>query len=186
MDLADMMATDAKNVDIAVSNDNLQIISTLASEQVEFELKIKQLEADLEHAKESLRQIQEYLLPEAMRAINMSEFKLLNGSKITIKDDVYASIRKEYIGQAVSWFDENGLGDIVKDKIAIDFGRGESESAKSLIAYCESQGFRANETLSVHPQTLKATIKEQMSRGVQFPEELFSIAPVRKAVIKAK
>jgi hypothetical protein len=34
--------------------------------------------------------------------------------------------------------------------------------------------------------TLKATVKEQLSRGVEFPDEYFSIAPVNKSIIKIK
>lgn len=186
LDLAQMMSEDAKKVDVKISDANLQTISTLASQQLEWEANISQLTVDLGHATDALRQIQEYLLPEAMVSVGMSEFKLANGSKITIKDDIFASIRKDYTESAVSWLDSNGLGDIVKDKININFGRGESEEARKVIEFCKANGYDAGETLSVHPQTLKATIKEQMSRGVQFPEEFFSIAPVRKAIIKAK
>ena len=172
---------------VADPNDKeLAIISKLAQDQLDWEKRIDQLETDLEHAKDSLRQIQEHLLPEAMATVGMSEFKLLSGAKITVKDDVYASVRKDYIVSAVGWLDSAGLGDIVKDKVDVNFGRGESDKAKSLLDYCKENGFTASETLSIHPQTLKATVKEQLARGVEFPEEYFSIAPVRKAVIKAK
>lgn len=186
LDLAQMMSKDAESADVKISDTAIQIISSLALQQLDWESKITQLTVDLEHAQDALRQIQEYLLPETMVSAGMSEFKLVNGSKITIKNDVYASIRKDFIDDAVKWLDENGLGDIVKDKININFGRGESEEARKVIEFCKANGYDAGETLSVHPQTLKATIKEQMSRGVQFPEEFFSIAPVKKAIIKAK
>lgn len=186
LDLAQMMSKDAESVDVIISDTAIQTISSLALQQLDLEGKITQLAVDLEHAKDALRQIQEYLLPEAMVSAGMSEFKLVNGSKITIKNDVYASIRKDFIDDAVKWLDENGLGDIVKDKVAVDFGRGEVESAKELIEFCEEHGYRANETLSVHPSTLKATVKEQMSKGIQFPEQFFSIAPISKSIIKAK
>jgi hypothetical protein len=168
------------------TNDELQSITELAKEQLHWEQNVKQLEIDLDAAKEALRNIQEYLLPEAMAACGMSEFKLLNGNKITIKDDVYASIRKDFTASAVKWLDDNGLGGIVKDQVAVDFGRGEFDSVKDLLEFCKATGLNANEKLSVHPMTLKATVKEQMASGVEFPEEFFSIGPVRKAIIKTK
>ena len=98
------------------TDDELKTISKLACDQRDWETRIKQLESDLDTAKESLRQIQEFLLPEAMLSVGMTEFKLLDGSKITIKDDVYCSIRKDFTQEAVSWLDENGLGGIVTGK----------------------------------------------------------------------
>jgi hypothetical protein len=161
-------------------------LSDLAERQLYYERHICEIEEKLSETKELLRLVSEVYIPETMATIGMSEFKMSNGCKITIKNDVYASIRKDFVAQAINWLDNNGLGDIVKDKVAVDFGRGESDSAKELIKFCEEHGFRASENMSVHPQTLKATVKEQMSRGIEFPEEFFSISPVTKSVIKTK
>ena len=169
-----------------VTSDSLLDISTLAQNQMEWELRVLQLETDLEHAKEALKQIQENLLPEAMLTVGMKTFTLANGGKITIKEDIFASIRKECLGQAVNWLDENGLGGIVKDQVNVDFGRGELSDTKMLLDFCKDAGFNASEKLSVHSQTLKATIKEQMAKGVQFPEEFFSVMPFKKSVIKTR
>ena len=172
--------------DIPVSNEELMVISKLAMDQQDLERRVVQMESDLETVKEGLRNIQEYLLPEAMLSIGMSEFKLSNGSKITIKNDVYASVRKDFIGNAVAWLDENGLGGIVKDQVAVDFGRGCLRDVDLLMEYCVKAGLNVTEKLSIHPATLKATVKEQLAIGVEFPEEYFSIAPVKKAIIKSK
>jgi len=169
-----------------VNSEELLDISTLAQNQLDWEGTIAQLETDLVHAKESLRQIQEFLLPEAMAAIGMKEFKLANGAKITVKDDVFASIRKDFINQAVEWLAAQGLGGIVKDQVAVDFGRGEFNNVSELMVFCKANGFNASEKLSVHPQTLKATVREQLAKGVEFPEEFFSVGPLKKSIIKLK
>jgi hypothetical protein len=169
-----------------VSTNELQDISALAQQQLEWEQKITQMEVDLSHAKDALRQIQEFLLPEAMAAVGISKFTLATGGNITIKDDVFASIRKDFMNQAVGWLDSNGLGGIVKDKVEVDFGRGELDNVSELLVFCKSNGLNASEKLSVHPQTLKATVKEQLAKGVEFPEEFFSVGPIKKAVIKLK
>lgn len=168
------------------TNNEMAEISSLAERQLNLEVDVKNLEELLNVKKEELKHIQEVLLPEAMASVGMSEFKLGNGTKITIKDDVYASIRAEYILKAVSWLDSMGLGDIVKDDVTVKFGRGDSEKAKDIVSYAQAQGYNVNEKLYVHPQTLKATVKEQLARGVQFPDEFFSINPVKKSVIKTK
>lgn len=175
------------DAEVEIPNDiELNEIVKLASDQRNWENRIATLEEQLETAKESLRQVQEYLLPEAMTNMGLSEFKMVDGSKITIRDDVYASIRKDKLAEAVEWLGSIGLGDIVKDKVDVAFGRGQANDAEQLLSYCRQMGFNASETLSVHPQTLKATVKEQMARGVEFPEEYFSTGPLRKAIIKSK
>jgi hypothetical protein len=168
------------------TDEELQSISALAANQRRWEIAIADLNDELKTATENLKQIQEFLLPEAMASVGMSEFKLTDGSKITIKEDIYASIRAEKIPNAMEWLTEKGLGDIIKDEIKVNFGRGESERANELIELCKEHGFEAQEKMTVHPMTLKATIKEQMAKGVQFPDEFFSVAPVRKSVIKMR
>ena len=184
MDLLRMFQEDVEGS--APSEVELTDLAVLAEKQIFLEGRVKEVEELLDTVKEQLRVIQEQHIPEAMSTIGMKEFKLLNGYKITIKDDVFASIRKDFINQAVAWLDTKGLGDIVKDDVTVKFGRGEGEKATALLEYCNGRGFNANEKLSVHPQTLKATVKEQLEKGVEFPEEFFSIGPVRKAIIKVK
>ena len=169
-----------------VTGPELLDITTLAQNQLDWENRIIQLESDLEHAKEAHRNICEYLLPEAMATCGMKEFKMLSGAKITVKEDVFASIRKDFIQQAVGWLDDNGLGGIVKDQVAVDFGRGELDSSGKLLEFCKANGMSASEKLSVHPMTLKATVKEMQAKGVEFPDEFFSVGPIRKAIIKVK
>lgn len=168
----------------APTSDELVELSKLAERQIELENEVKYLEDVIAKTKERLRIVQENHIPEAMAAIGMKKFTLSNGYSITVKEDVYASIRKDFFNDAISWLNDNGLGGIVKDEIAVDFGKGNHDDLIALVDYCNKQGFSATEKVSVHSQTLKATVKEQMCRGVQFPEEFFSIAPVNKAVIK--
>lgn len=168
----------------SVTDTELTEISRLAEEQLRLEALVTQLEANLAEQKETLRHVSEFLLPEAMAAVGMSEFKLKNGFKITVKDDVAASIKKEFTGCAVDWLDSNGFGDIVKDQIQINLARGQLDAAEAIMEYCRMQGHTAEEKFSVHPQTLKAFVKEQMAHGVEFPEQYFSIYSYRKAAIK--
>lgn len=168
------------------TNTELSEISQLAEQQMVLESEVKEYEERLSQANDKLKHIQEVLLPEAMANIGLSEFKLACGAKVSVKDDVYASIRADYMLSAVSWLDSHGLGDIVKDDVSVKFGRGDKAKAEDVVEFCQRSGYNVTEKLSVHPQTLKATVKEQRARGVQFPEEFFSIMPVRKSVIKVK
>jgi len=170
--------------DVQATNEELQSISELAHQQVTWEKIISDYNVALKTATESLRQIQEFLLPEAMAAVGMSEFKLTDGSKITIKEDIFASIRVERIENAMGWLVEQGLGDIIKDEIKVNLGRGDFEKSQNLINEIRKLGFEPQEKKNVHPMTLKATIKEQLGRGIQFPDEFFSVTPFKKSIIK--
>lgn len=175
-----------RDTKVEPTNDELIEISQLANQQLDLQHRVYVYEELLDTLKNELKDIQEKLLPEAMAAVGMSEFKLADGSKITIKEDVYASIRADKISNAVTWLDSMGLGDIVKDDVTVKFGRGDSDKAKDIVEYAQTQGYNVSEKLSVHPQTLKAIVKEQLARGIEFPDEFFSVNAVKKSIIKFK
>lgn len=166
------------------TNTELGEISSLALLQVDLEAKVQQIEEELSHAHAELRHVQEVLLPNAMAAVGMTKFTLNDGSTITVKDDVHASIRANQLMGAIGWLTDVGLGDIVKNDVTVKFGRGERDRAKDIVSYAQAQGYNVNEKMSVHPGTLKATVKEQLAKGVEFPESFFSVHPVKKSIIK--
>lgn len=118
--------------------------------------------------------------------------KLKNGRVLKIKDFFSASIpsqssingakdiekqedliyRKE---QALKWLDDNNLSDIIKNQIAISLDRNENEKAKELAAQLEEQGYQFIKEESVHPMTLKSTLKEAISQGLDVPFDTFSV-----------
>jgi len=166
------------------SNSELIEIAELAQKQLRLQMDKGVLEQDLKDATEQLRKIEEVALPEAMASIGMSSFTLADGSKITIKKDIYASIRVDFTKQAAAWLDSIKCGGVVKDEIKCNLGRGEIAKAKQLLKLAKTLNIPATEKLSVHPGTLKALVKEQRAKGVIFPEEFFSIADKKIAIIK--
>ena len=170
----------------APTNTELEEVSNLAEKQLYLEQEIETIELNLSDVKDKLRMIQENLLPEAMLACGMEEFKMENGLKIKIKSDIHSSIRKDFVIDAMRWLDEHELGGIIKSQVDVAFARGEAVKSHQLVEYCKAAGFNVSEKESVHPSTLKATVKEQMARGVEFPDEFFSIYSSRKAEIKLK
>ena len=179
-DLLIQMLTDADAV--TPQEAELLELSQLAETQLFLESRCAELEEMLNVEKEKLRLIVEQYLPEAMMAVGIKKFTLKNDYTITVEDDVFTSIRKNFLDQAFKWLDANGLGGVIKDDVTVKFGRGEDVSG--LLDFCKDYGLNVEQKLSVHASTLKALVREQMAKGVQFPSEYFSIAPVKKAVIK--
>lgn len=168
------------------SNAEIFEISALAERQLACEIRVQALGEQLKQANEALRQVQEVDLPAAMAQAGVSEIKLPSGEKVTIKEDVYASIPKdERHHEAMDWLREHDFGDVIKNEVKVAFGKGEEDQARALIAELNANGWKnytAGET--VHSQTLKALIREQLAKGKDFPMELFGAGPVTKAVIK--
>jgi hypothetical protein len=170
-----------------VTLDSLGELAELAKLQINYEHQVSEIEGLLSGLKEKLRQVQEIDIPTMMLGMGMKAFKLESGASITIKQDIFASIRAEKVEAALEFFDkELGLGSLIKDDVAVKFGKGDEKKAKTLTEFCREAGFNFTEKKYIHPQTLKAEIKRQMETGREFPEELFSIHPFNKAVIKTK
>ena len=173
-----------ESVEISVSNDALQQIATLANTQLLLEKNIAAMEEQLKQTNELLRKVQEIDLPNAMAEAGMKAFTLNNGAKITIKDDVAVSIPKDQKYQAYQWLRDNGFGDVIKHNVVVEFGKEDDDAAIRLMQYCEKQGKHAEDQQSVHSQTLKALVKEQLAKGKEIPLDLFGAYPYSKAVIK--
>ena len=152
------------------------------------EKNVADLNADLQEAKEEMRRLQEDDLPELMRELGLSEIKLEDGSKVTVVDEVDCSISEERRSRAHAWLADNGFGGIIKSAITVEFGRDEHDEALAAAEKIYSATGRAALLKEgVHPQTLKAFVKEQMAAGVTIPQELFGLRPYSKAKLtKAK
>lgn len=168
----------------APSDDQLKTISTLAQRQRELLKKLAEIEKVQKSLTADLRKIQEKDLPEAMEAANMKKFTLGDGSSIAIREGITASLSEERREAACQWLRENGYGDIVKEDIAVSFGKGEGEQAAAAAALLTAHGFSTARQTNVHTATLKALIREELSKGKEMPLELLGAYRWTKAEIK--
>jgi hypothetical protein len=167
------------------SNAEIKEIAALAELQVIRDARVAELEILLKQAVAELREIAEVALPNALIQAGVSALTLPSGKKVTLKEDIYTSIPKDYrYHEALDWLREHGLGDVIKNTITLDFARGEDEAATRLIQKLTDYGLHPVQNMGVHPQTLKALVKEQMAKGVDMPHELFGIGSIQKAVVK--
>lgn len=181
-DITGDMAADAAN--ITVTGDKLKRISELAVRQQELELAVAKVEQDLKDRKEALRRLQELDLPQAMDEAGVSEFKLLDGSKVTVKPFYGASIPKDRQNEAFTWLEEHGFGDIIKNDVTAKFGKCEADKANEALEALQAMGFDAEKKESVHASTLKAWLREQVESGATVPLDLFGAHVGRQTVIK--
>jgi hypothetical protein len=158
-----------------IDNESLKNISDLATRQLNLEANIKQAETNLEEMKERCRNLSENLLPEAMMAIGMEKFSLSDGTAIKIDKFYSASIPKENATASFAWLRANNFAEIIKRKIECTFGKGDDEKATLVKQAMIGCGVEPIDKESVHPQTLKAFVREQLEEGHNLPTELFGV-----------
>lgn len=159
-------------------------ISQLAERQVRTEQDIQNLEIALDRKSKELTQIRDKELPNALAEIGMSSFTLKSGRKISVKTEVYASIPKDGAQKAFSWLRQHDFGSLIKNIISAEFGKGEDEAALKAAGLLAEAGFRPEQKESVHSSTLKAFLKEQISKGEDVPLELFGAFIVNRSKVE--
>lgn len=158
-----------------ITDKQLKVVGDLAKMQTILENKIKEKEEDLATLKEELKQCSQVDLPEALAETGLSEVKLVDGTKITVQQFYNASIPKDRADEAFKWLRDNEHGDLIKNTISCDFGRGEDGNAKVLKESLDGSGISYTDKVGVHPQTLKAFVREQVESGQKLPLDLLGV-----------
>ncbi len=167
-----------------VTDGELTIVSDLANKQLKLATQVAELEADLKAKKEELRLCQEQELPDAMSEAGLSQITLSSGEKISINEFYGAHISKANQQQAYQWLVDNGHEGIIKNEVSLKFGRDESAVVDETVLALKSRGLSPEVKQSIHPSTLKAFVKEQLTTGNDVPTEPFGIYIGTKAIIK--
>ena len=143
-------------------------------------IELKDLEDEIENAEESLSKLKEkakYIsnieVPQMMEEMHITKLKLKDGESVEIKKIYGASITLDYQEQAFTWLRNNGLGDIIKNDVTVTFGRGEDNKAATYAVLARGQGYEPVQKIGVHPQTLKAVVRERLESGQEMPSDLF-------------
>jgi len=141
------------------------------------EKKLKKLKADY-------KKLSEEDIPDKLREVGISEFKLLDGTKLSIQPYYSARITPDNREVCFNWLESNGLGDVIKNTVSANFGRGEDEVAQELMAKLEKDGHTLTQKKWVEPMTLKAVVKEQVEKGNDLPLETFNVYVGQKIKVK--
>ena len=143
-------------------------------------IQLKNLEDEISNAeksvsklKEQAKQLSQFEIPEMMEKMHITKLKLKDGESVEIKKIYGASIPQEHQEAAFTWLRDNDLGDIIKNDITVTFGRGEDNKAAEYAVLAQGQGYEPVQKIGVHPQTLKAVVRERLESGREMPSDLF-------------
>lgn len=167
-----------------ITTEELGSISSLVKRQVDLESDIAKLDGKLGEWREQLKLLSESTIPDAMMAIGLSELKLSTGESVSIKKYYSASIPGESLTEALDWLRNSGNGDIIKNSVAVSFGKGEDDTATILADKIRQMGLVPEQKTFVHPMTLKSFVKERIENAQELPQQLFGVYVGNKTVIK--
>jgi hypothetical protein len=179
-DFEDNLASSVDKLD----QGGLKTVAELAKEIQNEEEYISCLEDDIKKAKKKLLKMTDEDLPALLQEVGINKFELDDGSTVEVKQTYGASILVDNRPQAYDWLRDNGYDDIIKNNVICTFGRGEDDKASAFQAFAAKEGFAANQKTEIHPQTLRAFVKERVEAGEEFPMELFGAWVGQRAVIK--
>lgn len=179
-DFEDSISNSVEKVD----QSGLQTVASIARSIRQKEEQVEALEAQLKDAKRDLLKLTDEDLPAMLAEMGLSAFRLDDGSMVEVKQTYGASIRVADRPAAYQWLRDHGYDDIIKNTVAVSFGRGEDDKARDFTEVAQKSGFFPEQKEEIHTSTLRAFIKERVESGDEFPMELFGAWIGQRAVIK--
>ena len=172
-EVTNMMLKDSKDL-----LDNVEI-TTIAAECVKLKQKedeIAELEEQLKKKKEEADHIGSRVIPELLAEQGLSELKLQDGSKVSVRKEFRCTLPKDLDKRdaAYKWLRDQGLGDIIKNNVSVTFGKGEDDKAKQLLDLAVENGFQPSQKSDVAWNTLTALFQERVESGLDMPSDVFS------------
>ena len=168
-----MMLEDSKDL-----LDNVEV-TTVAQECVKLKQKedeIAALEEQLKSKKAEADDISSRVIPELLAEQGLSEIKLADGSKVSVKKEYRCTLPKDEgkREQCYKWLRDNKLGDIIKNNVFVTFGKGEDDKAQQLLDLAAENGFEPQQKSDVAWATLTALFRERIESGLDMPSDVFS------------
>ena len=140
----------------------------------------------LKEAQYKLTEVEQDLLPSAMDSANQTSCEIQGGITIAIKEDITMSLKAGNKERAFAWLRANQKGDLIKNIVSVEFGKGQDEHAQYLATLLKSEGFEYQQKDNANVASLKAVIRRDLEQGVDVPLQDFGAHQYRKAIVKIK
>lgn len=149
---------------------------TLAQSLVVQQLAVLELENKLKTAKEDLKDLSERELPQVLNSLGLTALTLADGWSLELKPFTAVGVVKDHTTEAYDELVALGAADLIKNTVAVTFGRGEDELAGHVRWLLTLFGFQPTQEKNVHHQTLNAWFREQVRQDPLFrlDAELFT------------
>ena len=140
----------------------------------------KQIETSEEHTKNlktMYDKISSEVIPNILAEQGLASLKLADGTVLEVNKKYSCTVPKDPQKKeaAYKWLRDNGLGDLIKNEVAVTFGKGEDNKAEQLLNLAAEQGYEPQQKSKVEPMTLKALFRERVEAGLDMPSDLFHL-----------
>lgn len=119
-------------------------------------------ESNMKANSDRIKSLKESIIPDMLRSQNVKAMTLSDGTKIRIDPLICATATDA----AFAWMEEHGFGDMIKKKV---------EAPLDAVPVLEEAGIDFAVKRTIHYQTLKAFVREQLEAGNVVPAEAFQL-----------
>lgn len=169
----------------SVDTDSTKALSNLVRQLEKVVSDIDEAENYLKKLKQEKHRLSMEAIPSLMDEMDVSRLDV-GDVTVALKPFVSASIPAERKEEAYQWLRDHGLDDIIKNDVVLSFGRGEDETANTVMLELEKKGFHPESKTHIHAMTLKAFVKERVENGKPIDLDLFGAFVAKTADIKRK
>jgi hypothetical protein len=160
-----------------VEKTDIQSLSVQVDKLLDLEEQIKRSEEHSKNLKTMYDKISSEVIPNILAEQGLASLKLADGTVLEVNKKYSCTLPKDPQKKeaAYKWLREQGLGDIIKNEVAVTFGRGEDNKAEQLLDLAAKEGYEPVQKSKVEPMTLKALYRERVEAGLDMPSDLFHL-----------
>lgn len=160
-----------------VEKTDIQSLSIQVDKLLDLEEQLKRSEEHTKNLKTMYDKISSEVIPNILAEQGLQSLKLADGTVLEVNKKYSCTLPKDPQKKeaAYKWLREQGLEDIIKNEVAVTFGRGEDNKAEELLSLAASKGFEPQQKSKVEPMTLKALYRERVEAGLDMPPDLFHL-----------
>ena len=162
----------------------VSVLRTAVDSLLDAERQCEELEAQLKAARNCARVLREDTVPGIMNELGVKTLTLDDGARVELKLDVHARIAEGDKPVAFEWLINNGYESLIRSNVTVKFDRGDLARAEALVTNLRGKGIEAKHELAVHPQTLKALLRDELSNGRDVPLDAFGATCIWAAKVK--
>ena len=151
-----------------IEKTNLDSLSHYCHKLSSLEDEMDRIEKELKKVKDEHDNLSSEVIPDILAEQGITSIKLADGSTIEVRKVFSCTIPKDPNKREAcyEWLRQNGLGDIIKNNVGVDFGKGEDDRAKDFFSSALSQGYEPSQSTKVESSTIRAVFKERSEAGL--------------------
>ena len=149
---------------------------------------IAERKAEIKQLEEREFQLENEVIPSMIESAGVKSLTLMDGSKVSVKDQLRANITMENEDYCFSRLQELGLDDVIKNEVKLTFGRGQDSDATNLMSELQDRGLYPSNKKAVAWNTLSKLVEEQIAKGsmTSVDQEKFGVFTFKKVKIEQK